>query len=213
MRIESPAVLAAFLFVAATPLRAAEPEKPTSETPQQADVRDIREGLDSLRTIIEAMGRSEAHTADAPERLAEAVRTGKADADSFAVIASWVLHAKEEDVARGVSAALSGVDLRSRGPAGARWEPTTQAMVDVLVAALGEAQRHERRSADRLSPEMVRLVATARPAIAATLREMDPAALASLADTARALGGAPMGDLVDGMLEALRRDEREGPRQ
>lgn len=123
-----------------------------------------------------------ADRADAPRLLKDAVRTGDADLATFAAIADWILHEKEEAVAAGLADVLSAVDPSAGRPSGDRWAPTTQAMVSLFTSVLRDAESHRRRSGDETDAEVAALVSAAAPAVAAALAESDPRLVATLAD-------------------------------
>ena len=124
-------------------------------------------------------GRREEDLAEAPARLQEALRTGRFEQRDVALITRWVLQAKEETVARGIADALRSADLSVDGAEGERWNPALAAMAALFDSALRDAAAHRRRDTKDW-PELTALIGAAAPAIAASLREADPAARAEL---------------------------------
>lgn len=112
--------------------------------------------------------------ADAPRLLKEGLAAGDADFATFAAIADWILHEKEEKVAAGLVDALSAVEPRLAGHDGQRWNATTEAMVTLLKSALQDARTHHRRGDGETEADVAALVKAAAPAISATLAEVDP---------------------------------------
>ena len=82
--------------------------------------------------------------ADAPRLLKEGLAAGNADLATFAAIADWILHEKEEKVAAGILGALTELEPRLAGREGARWNATTQAMFGLFKTALRDAQSNRR---------------------------------------------------------------------
>jgi HEAT repeat protein len=144
---------------------------------------------------------------DAPRLLKEAVRTGTADAGAFAAIADWILYEKEEKVAAGLAEALGALDPAATGLRGERWNETARAMFSLFATVLRQAEGN-RRGGDASEREIAAVVSAAAPAVAAALREADPAATASFLAV---LGGVkPVADDVVPLLaKAVRHPQRE----
>jgi hypothetical protein len=118
--------------------------------------------------------------ADAPRLLKEGLKAGDADFATFAAIADWILHEKEEKVAAGILGALAEIEPRLAGRDGERWNATTLAMMGLFKTALRDAQANHRPREGEIEAEISGLVKAAAPAVAATLQETDPRLLESL---------------------------------
>jgi hypothetical protein len=125
---------------------------------------------------------------DAPRLLKDAVNAGTVDAAAFAAITDWILHEKEEKVAAGLVDLLGAVEPEIAAAGGARWNDTTRAVFALFAGVLRDAEGNRRRSGRDLDREIAALVAVAAPAVAQTLREIDPADQERLAALLTALG-------------------------
>jgi hypothetical protein len=163
------------------------------------EAAEFREALTMIGGMLEAVLRADAPPpeADAPRKLKEALRTGAVRPDDWTAIAAWILHEKEEVVARGLSEALAEVDVAVAGREGERWNATTKALLGVFAGALREAEYGGRRGGGDPSPELERLMAVAAPALTDALRE----ALAEADPVVR--------DAVTKALDGVRRDEKK----
>jgi hypothetical protein len=131
--------------------------------------------LISLTLAPRAMaGPPEQRERDAPRLLAEALRSGTADAETIATIVRWVLEEKEEKVAPGLAAALAaaagGLD---DGTAGPRWDAAARSAIDLFVGLLDDARVHRRRDEASVARDLAPIITAAAPAIADALREVD----------------------------------------
>lgn len=139
---------------------------------------ELSEALAAMSAMIAAVARADAagdaDLAEAAPRLRELLRTGRAEEADVALLTRWIFHAKEHEVARGLIDALRSADLAVAGPQGERWNPAAKAMADLFASALRDAEVYRRRDTKDW-PELKALVAAATPAIAASLREADPA--------------------------------------
>jgi hypothetical protein len=118
--------------------------------------------------------------ADAARLLKEGLKAGDADLATFAAIADWILHEKEEKVAAGILGALSELEPRLAGREGERWNATTQAMFSLFKTALRDAQANRRPEKGEIESQIAGIVKAAAPAVAATLQETDPRMLEAL---------------------------------
>ena len=118
--------------------------------------------------------------ADASRLLKQGLKAGTGDLGTFAAIADWILHEKEEKVAAGILGVLTEIEPRLAGREGARWNATTQAMFGLFKTALRDAQANRRPEKGEIEAEMAGLVKAAAPAVVATLQETDPKMLESL---------------------------------
>lgn len=148
--------------------------------------------------------------AQGPQLLEDALRTGKADTADLAAIVEWVLREKEETVARELRRTLQTLDTTGRGPDGPRWDATSRAILGLFGTVLLDAERLHRRDAPSLARELSAVVDAATPALAAALRESDPAGRALVARGLRALASAaPDAGVREGALRALREIDSE----
>jgi hypothetical protein len=85
--------------------------------------------------------------------------------------------------------ALRSADLSLAGRQGERWNPALAAMAALFDGALRDAAAHRRRDTKDW-PKLTALVRAAAPAIAAALREADPATQAELQRLLAAAAGA-----------------------
>ena len=181
------AVLVVAVMMAAGPALAAA-EKETAARPAS----ELADALRTMSAVIDALGAADARTRDAhdaPQRLADALARGSATTEDAAVITRWILEAKEEAVARGLRDALGAADFTGAGPGGERWNPVTGAMVALFQSALEDAEAHRSRDLGDW-PELNALVRAAAPAVAASLREADPATREQLLLLVRAAAAA-----------------------
>lgn len=153
---------------------------------------------------------SAAHAADdkrdtrqAPALLADAVRKGDVDADTAAEITRWILSARQDAVARGLIEVMRSADLPVEGRDAELWKPAVNALAALFESALddGAARRHRD---PRHWPELDAVVRTATPAIAAALKEADPAALQAMKGVVASI---PDPGVREAATEALRRIE------
>jgi hypothetical protein len=162
---------------------------------------ELSEALAAMRALIDVVARADAGSddlADAPARLREMLRSGRADESDVALVTRWIFQENEEVVARGLSDALRSADLAAAGPQGERWKPAAAAMTALFESALRDAAA--RRRPDRRDwPELNALVTAAAPAIAASLREADPATRAELQRLLAAAAAALRGAERDGL--------------
>ena len=153
---------------------------------------ELSEALAAMQALLGAVARAdvgEKDLASAPARLQEALRTGRFEQRDVALITRWVLQAKEETVARGIADALRSADVSVDGAEGERWNPALAAMAALFDSALRDAAAHRRRDTKDW-PELTALIGAAAPAIAASLREADPATRAELQRLLAAVAGA-----------------------
>lgn len=129
-------------------------------------------------------------------------------ADAFAAIADWILNEKEEAVAAGLADVLGSLDPSAAGVSGGeRWNDTARAMFSLFTRVLRDAEVNRHRP-DALKAELAGLVSAAAPAVAATLREADPAARARLLGAFGGLGPVA-DDLVPLLAQALQHPQGE----
>jgi hypothetical protein len=128
----------------------------------------------AMATAAQAAPGEGERRADAPRLLKEGLAAGNADLATFAAIADWILHEKEEKVAAGLADALAAVEPRLSGPDGQRWNATAEAMLSLFRSALADARTHHRRSDAEIEADVAAVAAAAAPAISATLAEVDP---------------------------------------
>jgi hypothetical protein len=175
----------AWLMVA---MLAAGPADGATKTVPPDRASELTDALRTMGAVIDALAAADARTrgaSDAPQRLADALATGHATTEDAAVIARWVLEAKEEDVAREFADALGTAAFTARGLDSERWNPVTQAMVALFRSALTDAADHRRREVGDW-PELTALVRAAAPAVASSLKEADPETREELALLLRA---------------------------
>jgi hypothetical protein len=149
-----------------------------------------------LDAAVRAGAAGQADPAEAAARLREMLRTGRAEKADVALLTRWIFHEKDDVVARGFIEALRAADLSSAGRQGERWNPVAKAMAGLLESALRDAEAYRRRDTKDW-PELGALVGAAVPAIAASLRDADPATRDELARllaaAAEAVRGAESG--------------------
>lgn len=135
------------------------------------------EAMLAAALTIGAVGaaRAEDRAADAPARLADALRAGTVDAQTAAEITRWVFSAEDDEVARGLLQALRSVGFTSRRADTEGWNATARAMANLFDSALRDAADHERRDPSDW-PELTALVDAATPEVVKALEETDPAA-------------------------------------
>ena len=138
---------------------------------------------------------------DAPRQLEKAMRTGTADAAALAAIANWILSEKEEKVAAGLADVLNAFGPAATGAGGERWDETARAIFPLFAAVLRQAEHH-RRGGDAFETEISAALSAAAPAVAAALREADPAARASVLAVLGGLGPAA-DDVVPVLVKAI----------
>lgn len=160
---------------------------------------ELAEALAAMSAVLDAVARADTAPGDfdaAPERLREALRTGRFEKSDVGLLTRWIFHEKEETVALDLADALRSTDLALAGRDGERWNPALTAMTGLFASALSDAAAHRRRDSKDW-PELKALVAAAAPAVAASLSEADPATRAELllllAGAAEALRGAERG--------------------
>ena len=108
----------------------------------------------------------------APRQLAEALRSGTADAETITSIVRWVLEEEPEKVASGLASALeSAVDEAAPRTPDPRWSAAARIAVDLFVGLLDDARTHRRRDAASLVRDLAPLAETAGPAVADALAE------------------------------------------
>jgi hypothetical protein len=149
------------------------PSLTAAETKQarRSDGDEMREAAAMIASIAGAMQHAGARRGEAAGLLKEAVRTGSADAETFATIADWILYEKEEKVAAGVADMLVGVLPAAGGPEAAQWNQTAQAMIGLFTGLLRDAQTNRRVSSAEAHARMETVIAAATPAVTAALRE------------------------------------------
>jgi hypothetical protein len=110
---------------------------------------------------------------DAARQLAEALKSGTADAQTIAAIVGWVLAEKPEKVAPGLAAALqAAADEAATGTADPRGGAVARGAVDLFAGLLDDARTHRRRDPASLADELAPLLRTARPALNDALAEV-----------------------------------------
>jgi hypothetical protein len=118
-------------------------------------------------------GTREPSPPDAARQLAEALKSGNADAETIAAIVGWVLAEKPEKVAPGLAAALQAAvgdaALRTPDP---RWGAVARGAVDLFAGRLDDARAHRRRDPASVADELAPLWRTARPALNDALAEV-----------------------------------------
>jgi hypothetical protein len=144
---------------------------------------------------------------DAPRQLEQALRAGTADAAALAAIADWILSEKEEKVAARLADVLGAFGPGATSASGERWDETARAIFPVFAAVLRHAA-HDRRGGDAFDSEISAAMSAAAPAVAAALRDADPAARASILAVLGGLGPAG-GDLVPLLVKAFRHEQPE----
>jgi len=111
-------------------------------------------------------GTREPSPPDAARQLAEALKSGTADAETIAAIVGWVLEEKPEKVAPGLASALqAAVDDAAVQTSDPRWGAVARGAVDLFVGLLDDARTHRRRDPASLADELAPLLRTARPAL------------------------------------------------
>lgn len=148
---------------------------------------------------------------DGPRLLAEALRSGTADAGTISAIVRWVLEEKEEKVAPGLVEALKAVAPTASSPtAGSpeaeRWNAAARGAIAVFEGLLEDAQAHRRRDGRSALRDLAPVIGAAAPAVADALREADPAASESLLVALRVFAPAAK-DLLPPLAQALRHDQ------
>jgi hypothetical protein len=144
---------------------------------------EVREVLEVLAPVLQALGAAEARHQEAPRLLTDALRTGTLDGRDAAAIVRWVLTEKEETVAAGLSASLQELKTTSVGPDGERWNATSAAVIEAFQGLLQDAQTHRRRDGEAVFRELAKI---ALPAVIEALREPAPAARERREDEPRA---------------------------
>jgi hypothetical protein len=131
--------------------------------------------LISLAPVQRAMaGPPEGGERDAPRLLAEALRSGTADAETIATIVRWVLEEKEEKVAPGLASALQAAvgDFES-GTSDPRWSEAARGAIDLFVGLLDDARGYRRRDEASVARDLAPIIDAVAPAVVDALREVD----------------------------------------
>jgi hypothetical protein len=109
---------------------------------------------------------------DAARQLAEALKSGTADAETIASVVGWVLEEKPEKVAPGLAVALqAAVDESEIRTADPRWSAVARGAIDLFVGLLDDARTHRRRDAASLAHDLAPLARTAGPVLADALAQ------------------------------------------
>jgi len=118
-------------------------------------------------------GTREPSPPDAARQLAEALKSGNADAETIAAVVGWVLEEKPEKVAPGLAYALQDAvgdaALRTADP---RWGAMARGVIDLFAGLLDDARAHRRRDEASVADELAPLARTADPALTDALAEV-----------------------------------------